>query len=279
MPKDYGQAVTQLFITSGWPMHGRLINKAYEEFVEAGWQDFRRPRTSFRCLTKFDVDMDTVRRAAKKNPGMIFVCFTVSCETDETVVHLGIGGAWLKTTRELSEAIGLRHGLFNFDYVRTMEREEEERRPARRAKSRGRGTSDSHKTRKNSRSSTATKVSRASKARKARKGPKAKPARPARSEQVVNTLVFHGLPAEVERCRTLAMEMLPADDQARVKYTTAGSEQYLSGTMEFATQGEPALRAFNRLVARVPAVTVVLGYDDVKSGLRRELRAVDGKIV
>jgi hypothetical protein len=269
MPLDYGEKLTQLFITSGWPMHRRLINEAYEEFVEAGWEECRDSRARFRCLSKFDADIETVRGAAKKNPGMIFVCFTVSGESDETVVHMGIGGAWLKTTRELSEAIGLRHGLFNFDYVRTI--------PPRRsllpsAKTRRRFRSRKRTTRRRSSSRPRSTTTKAAVPRRSPKTTVAK------GVEVTNRLVFHGLPTEVEQCRTLALDMLPAEVQTHAKYTTTGGEHYLSGTMEFPTQGEPALRVFNRLVARIPAVTVSLEYADVKSGQRRELRAVDGKI-
>ena len=97
--------------------------------------------------------------------------------------------------------------------------------------------------------------------------------------RIANRLVFHGLPNEVERCRTLAMDAITVAAKARVKHETTGSESYLAGSMEFTTAQEPAFRVFNRLVAQVPAVTVVLEYDDVKSAQRRQLRAVDGRIV
>ena len=77
----------------------------------------------------------------------------------------------------------------------------------------------------------------------------------------------------------LDLAVLPSAAQARVKYQTTGSERYLAGSMEFTAAQEPAFRVFNRLVAQVPAVTVVLEYDDVKSAQRRQLRAVDGTIV
>lgn len=38
-------------------------------------------------------------------------------------------------------------------------------------------------------------------------------------------------------------------------------------------------KAFNRLVAQVPAVTVTLEYGDAEAGGRRQLRAIDGRIV
>jgi hypothetical protein len=91
--------------------------------------------------------------------------------------------------------------------------------------------------------------------------------------------VFHGLPSEVERCREIVLAMLPEATRADANDTTAGTEQYLSGTMEFTTQGEPALRVFNRLVTQVPAVTIVLEYADVKTGQQKVLRAVEGKIL
>ena len=259
MAKHCGKTLTQLFVTSAWSLHERLNNAAYDEFVDNGWEESRNGKTLFRCLSKFDADMDTVRRAAKKNPGMIFVAFTVSHETDDTVVHLGIGGAWLKTTRQLSEAIGLRHGLFNWDYVRTMAAQKR-RRPSRTPKSGGR-----------IRGVTATKPAYPRKPQKASKV--------ATAVRVHNRLVFHGLPAEVERCRAIVLAMLPEATRAEAKYETAGSEQYLSGTMAITTDNEPAFNVFNRLVAQVPAVTVVLEYDDVKTGQNRQLRAVDGRIV
>jgi len=64
-----------------------------------------------------------------------------------------------------------------------------------------------------------------------------------------------------------------------VKYVTNGSESYLAGSMEITTEASLALTVFNRLVAQVPTVTVVLEYEDPKTGGRRQLRAVDGRIV
>ena len=89
----------------------------------------------------------------------------------------------------------------------------------------------------------------------------------------------HGLPEELDRSRALALAVLPSAAQASVKHETTGSESYLAGSMEFTAGQEPAFRVFNRLVAQVPAVTGVLEYDDVKSAQRRQLRAVDGRIV
>lgn len=77
----------------------------------------------------------------------------------------------------------------------------------------------------------------------------------------------------------LDLAVLPSAARPRVKYQTTGSESYLAGSTEFTAAQEPAFRVFNRLVAQVPAVTVVLEYDDVKSAKRRQLRAVDGRIV
>ena len=89
------------------------------------------------------------------------------------------------------------------------------------------------------------------------------------SIEVANQLVFHGLPAEVERCRELVLGCLPEAARAGATYTTAGAAQYLAGTLKFTTVGGPAFRAFNRLVAQVPAVTVVLEYGDLNAGGRR----------
>jgi hypothetical protein len=97
--------------------------------------------------------------------------------------------------------------------------------------------------------------------------------------QVNSRLVFHGLPAEVERCRELAVSAIPAEARPGLKYTTNGGEGYVAGSIEVRTANEPAFNAFNRLVTQVPAVTVTLEYDDPKTAARRLLRAVDGKIV
>jgi len=93
--------------------------------------------------------------------------------------------------------------------------------------------------------------------------------------QVNDRLVLHGLPAEVERCRELAVSAIPAEARPGLKYTTNGGEGYVAGSLEVTTANEPAFNAFNRLVAQVPAVTVTLEYDDLKTATRRLLRAVD----
>lgn len=64
-----------------------------------------------------------------------------------------------------------------------------------------------------------------------------------------------------------------------MKYTTNGGEGYVASSMEITTEATPAFMVFNSLVAQVPTVTVVLEYDDLNSGGRRQLRAVDGRIV
>ena len=254
MNKDCGQTLTQLFITSGWSITSLLIDRAFKEFRQAGWEEQRDPKTGFRCLTMFDADIETVRRAAKRNPGLMFSSFTIDCESDEAVLHVGIGGAWLRKTRRLSPAIGLKHAFYSQDYVRTMEPRGTAPRKGPAKSARGTGT----------------------KPQPAKVGSKA--GRVAAGLKISNRLVFHGLPEEVEQCRVLVTDMLPEPVRAAAKYETTGNEQYLSGSMEIMTEGEPAIPVFNRLVARIPGVTVSLEYDDPKTATRRLLRAVDGKI-
>ena len=258
MPKNHGTTLTRLFVTSGWHVASDLISKCFQEFTRNGWEERHNKKNGFRCLTMFDADLSVVRKASKKNPALIFLCVTMSCETNDTTLTMGIGGAWLKKTRRLSREIRLGAGVLGRDYVRTMKRQLTHQSTGKSA----------HKTKAGHRSSTGTKQPRTTKASKA-----------SATVRVANKLVFHGLPAEVEQCRTLAMGAIPVAAQARVKYQTTGSESYLAGSMEFTAGQEPAFRVFNRLVAQVPAVTVVLEYDDVKSAQRRQLRAVDGRIV
>jgi hypothetical protein len=258
MPKTHGTTLTRLYVTSGWHVASALISTCLQEFTRNGWEEQHDKKNGFRCLTMFDADLSVVRQASKKNPALIFLCVTVSCETNDTTLTLGIGGAWLKKTRRLSREIRLGAGVLGRDYVRTMKRQLTHRSTGKSAR----------KTKAGNRSSTGTKQPRSTKASKA---PVA--------VRVANRLVFHGLPSEVERCRTLAMDAIPVAARARVKHETTGSESYLAGSMEFTTAQEPAFRVFNRLVAQVPAVTVVLEYDDVKSAQRRQLRAVDGRVV
>jgi hypothetical protein len=240
------KTITQLFVTSGWKMTSGMNKDAFKEFTDNGWEEGRDSKTGFRCLTKDDADIGQVRLAAKKNPGMIFVCFTLGIEPKDTIVHLGIGGKWLSKRGPLSEEIGLRHVMLFRDYVQTM-------RPKR-----------GGRVRRRSRDCAVPKKARTAKGR--------------RTQKIMNRLVFHGRPDEVERCRVMAAQMLPAVCKKRVQYTTDGNEGYASGSMSIETQGEPALRIFNRLLAQVPAVTVLLEYEDPTTGKPRRLRAVDGKI-
>lgn len=258
MPKDYGTTLTRVYVTSGWHVASGLISECFQEFTRNGWEEQHDKKNGFRCLTMFDADLSVVREASKKNPALIFLCVTMSCETNDTTLTMGIGGAWLKKTRRLSSEIRLGAGVLGRDYVRTMKRQLPHRSTGESAR----------KTKAEHRSSTGTKQPRTTKASKA-----------SATVRVANRLVFHGLPDEVERCRAMALDTLPSAARARVQYETTGSESYLAGSMEFTTAQEQAFRVFNRLVAQVPAVTVVLEYDDPKSAQRRQLRAVDGRIV
>ena len=254
MAKDHGKTLTRLFITSAWGMSSGLIKTAVNEFSGNGWCEEGRTASGYRCLTMFDADMNAVRRAAKKNPGLIFFCFTLSGETESVVLHLGIGGSWLTKTPRFLEAVGIGKGLCPRDYVHTMGKRPESK--TRKSRQKGHVAAKNPRTQRSRRARTAAKAI-----------------------AVSNRLVFHGLPDEVERCRMDALEMLPVATQAGVKYETAGSETYASGTLEFTTAAEPAFRVFNRLVAQVPGVTVSLEYDDLKTGQRRLLRAIDGRVI
>jgi hypothetical protein len=261
MPKDHGKTLTRLFVTASQAVSKELIDQAFADFIRGGWEEQHDEETSFRCLVKLDADIAMVREAARSNPGMVFLCFTQSCETKLTTLNVGFGGAWLSKTRRFSKAIGPGIAQAAQSYISTIEQEPTARRP-RRPKSAGEidcGTGTS---------STAARRSRTGQAKKR-----------AAPTQVNNRLVFHGLPAEVERCRELAVSAIPADAQPGLKYTTSGGESYVAGSIEVTTANEPAFNAFNRLVAQVPAVTVTLEYDDPKTAARRLLRAVDGKIV
>lgn len=90
-------------------------------------------------------------------------------------------------------------------------------------------------------------------------------------------LTFHGLPDEVERCRAIATEMLAERYMAAV-FDASGNDKYRAAAMSFEAQKDTASRVFNRLVARVPAATVVLEHGDPATGKRMTLRAVDGRI-
>lgn len=90
-------------------------------------------------------------------------------------------------------------------------------------------------------------------------------------------MTFHGLPDEVEQCRAFATEML-AEFEAPGEYHASGNDKYQAVVMWFETLIDPAMRVFNRLMARVPAATIVLEYEDPTTGKPRRLRAVDGKI-
>lgn len=282
MQKDWGKKLTRLYVTSGWRIGRKMINAAFREFVAHGWCEERDSRTGFRCLVAFDVDIETVRRAAQKNPGMIFYALTIAHDSNVTEIHCGAGGKWLKTNQKLSEHMGLRGPRFGLEYVCTMPLKGSQLPP-------GRSTRSSRRTKQTGRHGKSAGTTKASNNKpvscatpKAPKGKRSKDFQGRKrvtSVEVANQLVFHGLPAEVERCRELVLGCLPEAARAGATYTTAGAAQYLAGTLKFTTVGEPAFRAFNRLVAQVPAVTVVLEYGDLNAGGRRQLRAVDGRIV
>ncbi|MBM4022608.1 MAG: hypothetical protein FJ284_10300 [Planctomycetes bacterium] len=255
MPRDHGTTLTRLFVSATQSFGVASVDEAFAEFVQAGWEEQRDPGTGFRCLIQFDADIDMVRRAVKRNPGMMFTCYTLSCETDRMTLNIGFGGAWMSKTRLFSDAVGLNAVRIDQRYVSTSKRRRKSKRQAE-TKAGGQGGSG-----------TGTRRPRTK-----------QPVTLGTVPQVRNRLVFHGLPAEVERCRELAIDALPAAARPGVKYTTNGTKSYVAGSMEITTEAVPALTAFNKLVAQVPAVTVVLEYDDLSTGGRRQLRAIDGRI-
>jgi hypothetical protein len=261
VPKDHGNTLTRLFVTASQSVSKELIDQAFADFIRGGWEEQHDEETGFRCLVKLDADIAMVRKAAKNNPGMVFLCSTLSCETKLTTLNVGFGGVWLSKTRRFSKAIGPGIAHAAQSYISAIGQEPKTRRP-RRPKSAGQAPSGTGT------SSTAAKRPRTKNAR-GRLAP----------TQVNNRLVFHGLPAEVERCRELAVSAIPAVARPGLKYTTNGGEGYVAGSIEVRTEAAPALTAFNRLVAQVPSVTVVLEYDDLSTGGRRQLRAIDGRIV
>jgi hypothetical protein len=256
MPKDHGKTLTRLFVSATQSFGMASVDEAFAEFVQAGWEEQRDPGIGFRCLVQFDADIDMVRRAAKSNPGMMFTCYTLSCETDRMALNIGFGGAWMSKTRLFSDAVGLRAMRTDHRYVSTSKRRRKSKRRA--------GT----KAGCQGRSGTGTRRPRTK-----------QPVTLGTVPQVRNRLVFHGLPAEVERCRELAIDAFPVAAHPGVTYTTNGTKSYVAGSMEITADAELAVKAFNRLVAQVPAVTVTLEYGDVNTGGRRQLRAVDGRIV
>lgn len=266
MPKDRGTTLTRLFVTSGWHVASDLISKCFQEFTGNGWEERHDKKNGFRCLTMFDADLSVVRKASKKNPALIFLCVTMSCETNDTTLTMGIGGAWLKKTRRLSREIRLGAGVLGRDYVRTLAKLQPTSRPARR--SARKPAARKPEARNCGSSGATTKQPRTTKAPKA----------PA-AVQVANKVVFHGLPAEVEQCRAIVLEMLSNPHRTGATFTTEGNDQYVVGSMGFLTDSEPAFRVFNRLLAQISGVTVTLEYVDPKAGQRRQLRAVDGRIV
>ena len=266
MAKDYGTTLTRLFVMPAWWLNRHLVKEAVKELTAHGWEEERGGGSDCRCLTMFDLDINPLRRMARKNPGLTLLACTVSGETDAVDVHLGIGGTWLKKIAGLFETGDQRRWQCPRDYVHTMGPKPVSTKPAR--KRQGEKPRNVQEKKQVATRKPHTQRSRSRRASTAKTLP-----------AVLNRLVFHGLPNEVELCRVLAIDVLPEAARAGVKYETTGSESYLSGTLEFTADTGLALKAFNRLVAQVPAISVSLEYADLNTGQRRLLHAVDGKIV
>ena len=88
---------------------------------------------------------------------------------------------------------------------------------------------------------------------------------------------FHGLPDEVQQCLAVATVML-AEHSVPAECEASGSDKYQLVVMSFEAPKDTAFRVFNRLMAQVPAATVVLEYADPVTGKPLTLRAVDEKI-
>jgi hypothetical protein len=261
MPAEYGETQTALFVTALLPVKQEVIDQAFADFFHGGWTDLSDTTTGFHCLLKSNADIAMVRQAAKNNPGLVYLCFTQSFETNLTTVNVGFGGAWLSKTCRISKAVGPLCSEAPDSYCGPINKQAAWRRPQLPK------SADQIARRTGCRKKVAPRP--CARTAHARIAPK----------QVNNRLVFHGLPAEVERCRELAVSAIPAEARPRLKYTTNGGESYVVGSMEVTTADKPAFGAFNRLVAQVPAVTVTLEYQHPKSATWRLLRAVDGKII
>lgn len=278
MANCYGQTITRLFVTSGWPMTRQQVNEAFKEFSENGWEQEHTTTTGYRCLARFDANIESVRRAAEANPGMIFVCVTLSYDSDDAVLHVGMGGTWVVRKVKARDVVWSPNAPVPSRYVRTMSPKSPKKR--RRSRQAPRHPSAGAPTSNAPAGTSARPKGRTKAGTHARPKAGAKPrTRTPEPTPALNRLGFHGMPSEVELCRSLVLQTLPEAARAGVKYETTGSESYLSGTLEFTTCRDSAFRAFNRLVAQVPAISVSLEYADVKSGQRRTLRAIDGKIV
>ena len=273
MTTPWGKTLTRLFVSSAWSSGTPAISEAFDEFKRAGWEEECSPdNDGYRCLTKFDADMDAVRRVAERNPGLIVTCFTLDAETKKTAVYLGIGGTWLRTVRRLSPAIGLEHWRYDPAYVLALP-------PSQRAAQANRQASQgdrSQSTKKPGKPADAS--AHAGAQEEPASGPRASTHQAGQPATVTNTLTFHGLPGEVEQARVLVLAMLSEAVQATASFKANGNENYSSGTMIFTTAGKPAFPVFNRLMAHMPGLSVSLEYDDANSGQRKVLRAVDGKI-
>ena len=258
MAKNYGSTLTRLIIMPAWGSTRPLVKQAVRELTANGWQLKGGGRADYRCLTMRDADIEALERMAMNNPGLRLISFTEFDDEEVVDVHLGVGGTWAKSISGQSETGEML--MCPREYVHTMGP-----MPAR--TKHGEKPRDVHEKKQVATRKPHTQSSRSRRARTATTVP------------VSNRLVFHGLPGEVERCRALAIDVLPEAARAATKFDASGSESYASGTLEFTTDTELAVKAFNRLVAQVPAVTVVLEYDDLSTGGRRQLRAIDGRIV
>lgn len=268
--KKFRGTYVRLVVSTPWPEEHKRVDEAHRRFIADGWREDRKTEAGQRSLCRSHADIDEVRRAAQKNPGLIFQCIVMSFDSNNAVLHVGIGATWVTRKIPACDALCSKRTFTGSGQGGPV--------PRRRSfLSRPPRTQPFRRKKRSTRRRPASRT-RTSGGKQAVLAQPLK-AKTAKAQRVSNRLVFHGLPAEVERCRALVLESLPVDARAAAKYATAGNEQYMVGTVEFTTASEPAFRAFNKLVARVPGVTVSLEYADAKSGQRLLLRAVDGKIV
>ena len=269
MRRNWSEKVTRLFISTPWLQERTRVDAAFKIFISDGWCEESELETGQRCLRRYDADLDTVRQAAQKNPGLIFQCFVMSYNSDDAVLHVGIGGTWAIRKIPACDAISPKSKCVRSRPMPPRRSLLPQTPPARGFRSSKRSA------RRKSMNRTRRPIGKRSVGLATPK-PKANTTTTA---PVSSRLVFHGLPDEVERCRALAIDVLPEASRASTKFDASGSESYASGTLEFTAAAELAVKAFNRLVAQVPAVTVTLDYGDAEAGGRRLLRAIDGRIV
>jgi hypothetical protein len=269
MHRNLSGRMTRMFISTPWLQECKRAEEVFQRFISDGWCEEGELETGQRCLRFYGADLDAVRQAAHKNPGLIFQCFVMSYDSDDAVLHVGIGGTWAIRKIPACDAINPKSKPARSRPMPPRRSLLPQIPPARGFRSRKRSARGKSKSRARRPSGERTVGLTTPK-------PKAETAT---AVPVLNRLVFHGLPGEVERCRALAIDVLPEAERAATKFNVSGSESYASGMLEFTTGTGLALKAFNRLVAQVPAISVSLEYGDVKSGNRRLLQAVDGRIV